>query len=230
MALSDNEIRKMIDNGEFGIRPYIEENIKAASIDLTLGNELGILKEGYTRTIDPADDLTKEYEKIVINDEGYELDPNEFVLGYVNEYLRLPATVSGLLLNRSTPARMGLSVNLASYVNPGYEGTLPLTIKNMSNTRIKLVPGIRICQITLHKIVGEVSLEYGQQKDAKYHKEQGVNPPKWHLDREIRDFFNKNNNSQIQENQMSQLEAFLNVKIKLTAEKIVGRYKEQVGL
>ena len=81
---------------------------------------------------------------------------------------------------------MGLDVAAADYINPGYEGQLPIIIKNQGNQKIKLFPGMRICQIVLHKVEPTPNRDYSQRKDVKYMGESNSLISKLHLDEELR--------------------------------------------
>ena len=64
------------------------------------------------------------------------------------EYIKLPADLTAFIEGRSSIGRMGLFVQNAGWVDPGFEGEITLELFN-ANQRvpIRLQAGRRICQI-----------------------------------------------------------------------------------
>ena len=83
-------------------------------------------------------------------------------------------------------ARLGIDVAMSSYVNPGYGGQLSITIHNRGKFLMNLYPGLRICQLVLHKVEPAPWRDYSQRKDVKYMDESGSLISKLHLDDELR--------------------------------------------
>ncbi len=225
MVLSDKELKRMIEEGEFGLDPLLDANIHAASIDLTLGDKISYCNDSHV-PINPVNDIAMCYKEVEIND-GYILEPGKFVLGSAMEYIKLPLGVIGVVYNRSTLARMGISVNASSYVNPGYEGNLPLAINNFGNIPVTLIPGVRVCQLVLYTLSGKVMVPYPEQEDAKYQGEKGIGLPKLYLDREIKNFLTTSQTVSVEDEDLGRLQLFLKEQIESTANEIVDNYKKK---
>jgi len=82
----------------------------------------------------------------------YLLHPRSFVLGITLEWIRLPSKMAGYVIGKSSLGRRGLIIATATGVHPGFTGCLTLEISNVGEVPISLRPGMRICQIFLHKV------------------------------------------------------------------------------
>jgi len=80
------------------------------------------------------------------------LHPKDFVLAVTLEWLRLPSTLAGYVVGRSSWGRRGLIIATAAGVHPGFTGCLTLELSNVGEVPIALVPGITICQVFFHRV------------------------------------------------------------------------------
>lgn len=162
MILAKPAILKRIRTGEIGIRPFNESLVGAGSIDLRLGNEFRVFKEGVDR-IRASDDIDYERytEKKVIDDKDYLLiSPGEVIFGITKERIELPDNICGWIQGRSRFGRIGLVIHMtASYIQPGSHNKQVLEIANMGPAPIEISPGVPICQIILEKTEGKARAE-----------------------------------------------------------------------
>jgi deoxycytidine triphosphate deaminase len=128
-------------------------------------------------------DFEKYYETIT---DKIILEPGDFVIGQVKEKITLSKKMTGTILNRNSLIRMGLNVNLPTYINPGYQGQLPIVLKNNGNFSLEIIPGMCICQLVLHDVEPVPNQDYQARSDAKYYGEQEITAPKPHLDDEFK--------------------------------------------
>ena len=70
----------------------------------------------------------------------------QFESVYVNEKVEIPKNMFALVWSRSTFNRNGIIVR-GCVLDPGYEGIPCFSIYNMSDTKLYLAKGTRICQI-----------------------------------------------------------------------------------
>ncbi|WP_341232033.1 dCTP deaminase [uncultured Methylophaga sp.] len=77
------------------------------------------------------------------------LYPNQVVLATTIEYLSLPSDTYVDLLSRSSYTRLGM--HIATMVQPGFRGCVPLELFNHSNNAVELIVGSRICQARFFK-------------------------------------------------------------------------------
>lgn len=82
--------------------------------------------------------------------ERFVLYPHQLVLATTLEYLSLPADIYADVTVRSSYARLGLGV--ATTLQPGWRGAIPLELFNHGNTPVELVVGSCICQIRFFRI------------------------------------------------------------------------------
>ena len=85
------------------------------------------------------------------------LHPRHFVLAATLEYLRLPDDMSAYVVGRSSWGRLGLIVATAVFVHPGFRGCLTLELANEGDSPIALSPGVRVAQLTLHRLENPAS-------------------------------------------------------------------------
>jgi dCTP deaminase len=78
-----------------------------------------------------------------------ELWTEGFVLGSSMERFCMPRDVLGIVHDKSTLARRGLSV-FNTVIEPGWEGFLTLELKNQGIERITLPAGCPIAQVVFH--------------------------------------------------------------------------------
>ena len=184
-VLSDGRLIEMIADGKLKLSPFLLENIQPASIDLRLDKLIKFQTgEGI---IDLSEDSSQHFSEFVVQDE-YILDVGAMILGRTLEYIGIPRDCNATIHNRSSIARDGVDVSTASYINPAYEGRLPLIIRNIGNKPVRLFPGIRICQMELSEVTPSPIRDYAQRKDAKYFGEIDSLVSKIHLDNEIASF------------------------------------------
>jgi dCTP deaminase len=151
-----------------------------ASIDLRLGTDFLLPRQGATAGLDPGEAgdptaLESVQERVVCPlGEGLWLHPQRMVLGSTLEFIRLPADCGAYVLGRSSWGRIGLLVATAVYVQPGYAGSLTLELVNEADTPIKLWPGLRVAQLVVHKLSEATDAPY----DEKYVRAIGPEPAK----------------------------------------------------
>jgi len=217
-VLSDGRLIEMVSAGKLRLMPFILENIQPASIDLRLDALIKVFKSGYVLT--PEEDNKAFFDERKI-DKEYLLQPGELILGQTLEEIGIPRECNAHIHNRSSLARLGLNVAMASYINPGYAGRLPIVIKNNGPLPVKLVPGLRICQVELSDVEPTPLRDYSQRKDTKYFGEVNSLVSKIHLDREIQDFHKESV-------EKGTLADFLSREIKRRGKKIVDEMPDEL--
>lgn len=176
--LSDRDIKLQMILGRLVFDPT-PPTIQPVSIDLHLWNEI-IVPEG-GRIIDPMLGIGVE-DKPRVFDFHY-LFPSQFVNVCTEEWVDMPQHLVGILCGKSTLARFGLQVESAGLVDPGWKGRLTLELKNLGPDTIILRPGMKICQMYILPIDGELPENlYGDDiLNSHYQGSQG--PSSGRLDR-----------------------------------------------
>jgi len=130
-----------------------------ASIDLRLGTWFVSPRPRTTALLDifkqsaPAyveEQLTKT--SYVPFGSSFILHPRSFVLAVTLEWLRLPKTLAGYVVGKSSWGRRGLIIATATGVHPSFTGCLTLELANVGEIPIAVYPGMAIGQIFLHRV------------------------------------------------------------------------------
>lgn len=160
MVLSGKTIRELLDSGKLVIEPLDPEQIQPASIDLRISDEILISKG---EEIDFGKE--PEYEKIQRNE--IVLPPKTHVLVRTMERVELPNDVGGITKLRSSLSRIGVMLNNAGWVDPGFKGTLTLSVFNPNDSPVKIKPGTRFFQLILLRLDSESEGYSGKYADQK---------------------------------------------------------------
>lgn len=82
----------------------------------------------------------------------------------------------------------------AGFIDPGFEGSLTYELHNMGKLPLPLFPGIRIGQISFHRMESSIEM-YSEKEGAKYAKTTGTKNPLFYEDYEylvIQKYLTKN--------------------------------------
>jgi dCTP deaminase len=155
-VLTRDAIRAELDAGRLVISPFAEDQLGAASIDLTLGDEIRVF-DGGDAPIDLVDDADyRDYTHVRRLDVPWVLAPGTTIHGITRERVTLPPDLCGLLEGRSRYARLGLMVHVTSaFVQPGVASRQVLEMSNVSGRPLRIHAGVRLCQLVLLRTEGE---------------------------------------------------------------------------
>jgi len=163
MLLSDRDIWAELESGSLSFIPELDPTqVGPGSIDLHLDKAAKLFRRpppGYDE-IDLSRVSSKELldyatEEIDLTG-GVYLDRNDFVIGYTQEKVSIPPHLGGRVEGKSGWARLGLSIhNTAPTIQPGWTGQIALELSNNGFFRLKLSPGILICQLLLERLTSE---------------------------------------------------------------------------
>jgi len=148
MILSDHSIRQYIADKKLKVEPLSEDAIQPASIDFSLGEHYLVIDENNMDIIT----LRSEIKYRSIDSKGITLPPHSFILATTNEYLELPEDLTAFVEGRSSIGRIGLFIQNAGWVDPGFKGRITLELFNANSLPIKLESGRRICQMVFCKM------------------------------------------------------------------------------
>ena len=156
MILSDGELRDLIRKGELEIEPLEDLQIQPASVDITLGNTFSIIEDLPGGIIVPKSDIAYK----VITTDKYLLLPGQFVLATTREYIKLPNNLTAFVEGRSSWGRLGLFIQNAGWVDPGFEGEITLELFNANKCAIELSEGLRIGQLVFAQMKRDAEKPY----------------------------------------------------------------------
>lgn len=164
MILSDIDIYTIKNR----IKPFNIKNVGPASYDITLSTSFSRPVKPYGNSDFQSLDKKPEFKKVKCK--NFILMPGEFALGSTVEEIHLPAYLAAKVEGRSGIGRLGLFIQNAGYVDPGFKGTITLEFFNASNRPIVLTAGRRIGQLVFEKLTSiPLNLyngHYQGQKDA----------------------------------------------------------------
>lgn len=173
MTLSDRDILGYLGR-DLIIEPH-PSVIQPASVDLHLGSTLqvlaGTLIDPYPPPGKAAPTVRAEELPRILMDGGYLLDAGRFVLGATLEYVAMPHDLVGIVTGKSSLARIGLQIESAGYVDPGWKGQLTLEIVNLGPAMIVLRPGMPICQLRFSPMSSPVLHPYGDRSLGSHYQD-----------------------------------------------------------
>ncbi len=178
MILSDKTILKMMDEGTLKISPIEEGQVQPASVDIRLGNTFSIVKDSPSGIIT----LENEIKYKTITTDTYILLPNQFVLATTMEYFDLPNDLTAFVEGRSSLGRMGLFIQNAGWVDPGFKGEITLELYNANRCAIELKAGRRVGQLVFAKMDSEALNPY----NGKYQGQTGATGSRVFMDKEVK--------------------------------------------
>jgi dCTP deaminase len=179
------------EEGFIGIVPnplkYSTEQVGPASIDLRLGRWFLLPHQSRSSQID----LSQEHDGFAFESkeaksyyvpfkETFVIHPGRFVLASTLEWVSFPKNIGGYITGKSSLGRRGLIVETAAGIHPGFSGCLTLELYNCGEVPISITPGMRVCQIFFHEIVGttgEPKTNFGGRRKptiGTYKIEQGL--------------------------------------------------------
>ena len=176
MILSDGAIRDLLAAGELGVDPHTPDQIQPASIDLRLSDHF--LKVDENRL--EAMRLDREISYQELHQEEIVIPPHSFLLAATLESIRLPDNLTAFVEGRSSIGRIGLFIQNAGWVDPGFCGTLTLELFNANRLPIRLQKGRRICQLVFARLDRSASNPYR----GKYQFQSKVTGSRIALDRD----------------------------------------------
>ena len=176
MILSDRSIKKLLASGELGIDPMGMDQIEPASVDLRLGNTFLVPRT--TSGIHSMSE-TPEYEEVTAED--FIVPAHGFVLATTMEYIRIPDDLTAFVEGRSSVGRLGLFIQNAGWVDPGFEGAITLELFNANHAPMRIEAGRRICQLVMAKADDVVENPYR----GKYQGQRETTGSRIHQDSEV---------------------------------------------
>lgn len=166
MILSDTTIAEMLKEGTLSIKPLQEGQIQPASVDIRLGDSFAVVED----SADGMISMCSEIKYKTIKADKYLLLPGQFVLATTMEYISLPDDLTAFVEGRSSLGRMGLFIQNAGWVDPGFKGEITLELFNANRCAIELQAGRRIGQLVFAKM----DLPARNPYNGKYQGQKGA--------------------------------------------------------
>lgn len=178
MILSDKTIFTMLENKTLTISPLEPEQVQPASVDIRLGNTFSTVEDS------PSGIITLESEAAykTITADTYILLPNQFILASTMEYFELPDNLTAFVEGRSSLGRLGLFIQNAGWVDPGFKGEITLELYNANRFAIELKAGRRVGQLVFAQLDNTARNPYR----GKYQGQRGAVGSRVFLDHELK--------------------------------------------
>lgn len=167
----DRKLKELVDLGL--IDGSYEGAVNPASINVRLGHTFLRPNEG---RIDLGQEM--KYRRYELADgEKIAIRPGEFMLATTIESIAVPSIAAAFVQGRSSIGRVGLTVQNAGFVDPGFRGHITLELKNDSPCVIMLYPGYPVAQLVYMDAV-DVSRPY----EGKYNGQVEATGSRMQLD------------------------------------------------
>ena len=176
MILSDKTIKEMLRDKSLTITPLTDSQIQPASVDIRLGNTFSIVDDIPSGVIT----LDSEIKYKTLTTDKYLILPGQFVLATTMEYFELPDDLTAFVEGRSSLGRMGLFIQNAGWVDPGFKGEITLELFNANRCAIELTAGRRVGQLVFAKMDSAAENPY----DGKYQGQTGATGSRVFMDRD----------------------------------------------
>ena len=169
MILTDREIRIALANGVVTIDPLpdLTVAISSTAIDLTLADSFKIWPDTSGMLICPGDP-DYSYSKLTGMQQEtrgpYELAPAKFVLAWTREKVSIPhnSRLAARVEGKSSLARLGIGIHVtAPVIHSGFTGQIQLEMFNFGPHKVRLDPGMSVCQLVFEQTVGTPERGYG---------------------------------------------------------------------
>jgi len=155
-VLTRDAILAEITAGRLKIEPFALDQLGAASVDLTLGDEIRVMLPDAAPIELSGEVDYREHTRSLRLVSPYVLEPGCTIHGITRERITLPPNLCGLLEGRSRFARLGLMIHVTSaFVQPGVSNRQVLEMSNVSKRSLRIHPGVRLCQLVLLRTEGE---------------------------------------------------------------------------
>ena len=165
MILTGDEIHQRLGT-DISIDPFEPEKLNPNSYNLSLHDEVMTYEEVVL-------DMRKcnRIKRLTIPPEGLTLQPNKLYLGRTAERTETHNLVP-MIEGRSSVGRLGLFVHVtAGFGDVGFCGYW--TLEMFAIQPVRIYPGVSICQIFYHEVIGDIT-EY--QKSGKYQDNHDIQP------------------------------------------------------
>jgi deoxycytidine triphosphate deaminase len=209
MYLADRDIRGLLDEmaiaGPNPNHPFeADRQIQPCSVDLRVsdvfwrpsrrrrlwrrllpGREITVdLRRSDVHDLDPL----RDWKRIDVSEgQSITIKPGHILMGRIYERFRVPPGYAGKVEGRSSYARLGLAVHCTGdFINPGWEGYMPLQLCNFGPYPVRIAPYFSICQLMLVRLSSVSERSYGDAElKSKYINDDG-GPSLWWRDARVR--------------------------------------------
>lgn len=159
--LSNRDVVKRIRSGELVIDPLDPRSVSPDSVDLHLSGEYVSFEHVWRlESINLSEQIREGFltgeigpcVNHIVNLPTLILRPGQVIIAHLEEHIRIPLDLCGIIDGKSKWARLGLQIASAGLVHAGWEGQPVLELVNLGNIPLKLSVGLPICQISFQTL------------------------------------------------------------------------------
>lgn len=172
VVLGKEDIEHSIGFGDLDVISQESPSIEPASMDVHLSKRVKYPEKENNETV-KVDQKETYPDYYSIESPRPTVSSGEFALGTTVEDITIPRGMVALLHGRSSVGRLGLFIENAGLIDPGFGGQVTLELANVADYDIELVSGMRIGQLTFHRVDTAPEVGYSKQNGNKYNGQQG---------------------------------------------------------
>lgn len=162
MLLADWQIKDRVAKGDLKISPFDPARVQPASVDLLLDHYLRVPRTPGAE-MDVKSVFAGHTTMAEIDEDGWLLQPGDFVLASTMERVTLPPDLAARVEGKSSLGRLGLAIHVtAGFIDPGFAGQITLEIANLSPWPIRLRQQMPIGQLCLIPMAAVPERPYGK--------------------------------------------------------------------
>lgn len=175
-VLGKRDIQNSLGNDELRVNRGIGQQlaIEPASMDVHLAGEIKYPHKHKDKVV--VDDESTYPEYITEKTDRPVVASNGFALATTEENITIPNGMVALLHGRSSVGRLGLFIENAGLIDPGFRGQVTLELTNVEPHEIELIEGMRIGQLTFHRVDNAPNVGYSEHNGNKYDGQTGPTP------------------------------------------------------
>lgn len=143
------------------IEEFRGDCLEGAGYDLRVGRIYRLKSGGYIGVSSRDNPAVEE-----VRFDEYPLEPGEYILFETVERVNMPDDLMARILPRSSVFRAGCSL-MNAVVDPGYEGTLTLGLRNLSRHVFRFERGARMAQIVFEEVAGKTKPYEGRYQGGR---------------------------------------------------------------
>lgn len=180
MIAADRDLEYLLRSKSLEVRGMTPSQMQPASIYLRLGDTFLVpileVNQDAIRM-----DRKPKYIRRITDGRTMLIKPHEFMLATTQEYIKIPNGYTAFVEGRSSVGRMGLFIQNAGWVDPGFEGQITLELFNATMFPILLQPGRRIAQLVIARTESKSLHPY----NGKYQRQRGATGSMIDEDKEV---------------------------------------------
>ena len=152
----------------------ISYGLSSMGYDIRVTEEYKIFTNVRTAVVDPKNFSPDSF--VDFKGPVCAIPPNSFALARSVEYFKLPRSIMGLCLGKSSYARCGIVVNITP-LEPEWEGHLTIEISNTTPLPARIYSHEGIAQVLFFESGSLPEVSYADRK-GKYQGQQGITLPR----------------------------------------------------